>query len=295
MDDRGHPGPSELDSVYDRFTGVACSSPTACTLVGWSWPDIGDGKTTPLINRWNGTKWSQQRATFPKSSTEGSFGSVACPTATSCYATGSFGWPWVSVIEHWNGTKWTSQALPAGTNGADLGGITCLSNTYCTAVGSRNGHAVILHWNGSKWAAQPAQAVPGSRPSGLSSVGCLAAANCFAAGSSSNSSGGDTRRLVEHWNGKTWSIVFTPLPAGTSSDALFNAVACRRGGTCILAGGQLMERWNGKAFVIETIPKRASDGLAGAACDPVIGGRCIAVGVTGNQFGEPIPLALRRS
>src|SRR5207245_1671779 len=138
---------------------------------------------------------------------------------------------------------WSIQALPLDTTGkyVRLLGITCLSDANCTLVGSASDstnaheHALVFHWNGAHWSARPPAAPPGGRYSALWSVACASGSNCFAVGQSYTSLGSDNRRLVEHWNGSSWAIVVTPVPAGVSI-AAFTGTACRVGGTCVVVG-----------------------------------------------------------
>ncbi len=65
---------------------------------------------------------------------------MSCTSGTSCTAVGSLSN--TGLAEHWDGTSWTVQPTPVPKHGtatyADLLGISCLSATYCTAVGLYN-------------------------------------------------------------------------------------------------------------------------------------------------------------
>jgi hypothetical protein len=93
------------------------------------------------------------------------------------------------MIESWNGTSWSAVNPNPTRPGPELGGVSCVSLTACTAVGSyvrdSRGETLIDSWNGTKWSAEPS---PNSgATSGLDSVSCASAAACTAAGSYSTS------------------------------------------------------------------------------------------------------------
>jgi len=119
---------------YDWLWDVSCPSATACTAVGASIVAQGTGATVPVVERWNGHRWSLQ----PLSATDpygysSSLNSVSCPTSTACTAVGG------ALAERWNGSRWSGQPLPGISPPSpvvDLNGVSCPSATTCIAVGS---------------------------------------------------------------------------------------------------------------------------------------------------------------
>lgn len=71
---------SQVTSIY----GVSCTSKTACTAVGSFDYSSGHG---PLVQNWNGTKWSVTPAPNPVGGI-GRFNAVSCTSATVCTAVG---------------------------------------------------------------------------------------------------------------------------------------------------------------------------------------------------------------
>jgi hypothetical protein len=69
--------------------------------------------------------------------------------------------------------------------------------------------------------------------------------------------------LIEHWNGKNWSVVPTPDPTGdtnlravaTSSPDNARAVGYTRPSTCNPMPGTIAMHWNGKAWTIVPTPE----------------------------------------
>jgi len=53
----------------------------------------------------------------------------------------------MALAEHWNGSTWAIQATPnpAGAAVSMLSGISCVSSTTCTAVGSSDDGTLAEH------------------------------------------------------------------------------------------------------------------------------------------------------
>ena len=96
------------------LNGVSCTSPRACTAVGTG------------VYRWNGRRWSTQRA--PIGADE--LGGVSCTSANACTAVGS-------GVYSWNGRRWLSVPITdASAADRELAGVSCLSRASCVAVGN---------------------------------------------------------------------------------------------------------------------------------------------------------------
>jgi hypothetical protein len=119
--------------------------------------------------------------------------------------------------------KWKVTLPPdPGLELANLDDVAVLSAGNVWAVGYYNNDnnvfdTLVVHWNGKKWS-QVASPNPGVGANYLSSVVGVSASNIWAVGTYSteeNDSVGN-KTLVEHWNGKTWSMMKDPGPVGTS-------------------------------------------------------------------------------
>ncbi|HEX6489408.1 MAG TPA: fibronectin type III domain-containing protein [Candidatus Dormibacteraeota bacterium] len=159
--------------------GVSCTTPAACTAVGW---DNGN-PAAALAERWDGSAWSVQTTPNVASTDNGAaLRAVSCPTASSCLAVGyGPGMNFAGVLaEKWDGTTWTSMAAPnpSGTTSAQLAGVSCLGPNDCTAVGYFNSAgspspaSVIERWNGSAWTLE--QTPTDSSPNTLAAVSSVA-------------------------------------------------------------------------------------------------------------------------
>jgi hypothetical protein len=123
----------------------------------------------------------------------------------------------------------------------------------------------------------------------LTGVWCTSSTDCFAVGYSFSTAPFQDKTLVEHWNGKTWTIVPSPNPSGTTDDRLLG-VTCASTTNCFAVGTQtaanpsvpktLIERWDGKTWKVMASPNPPTPGpnseLRAVSCTS--GSFCVAVG-----------------
>jgi hypothetical protein len=170
-----------------------------------------------------------------------------------------------TLAEHWNGKAWAVVATPDPGNGNQLNGVATISATNAWAVGvagtpSGGSKPLILHWNGKKWALFAAPAVAGVQAY-LNRVTGLAANNLWAVGTAFTNSGAAST-LIEHFDGKHWSVVTSPNPGvygsqlgGISGSSATDVWA--DGGTFTNPSGTyvtLTEHWDGKAWSVVASP-----------------------------------------
>ena len=133
------PHPAGASSSF--LGDVSCRSSTACTAVGFS--ERNDTELA-LAERWNGSQWSIQPTSSPAGSTGSGLNSVSCPTTRACTAVGTYAdqaGNTLALAERWNGSSWSIQPVltPVGATGSSLTGVSCPSETTCTAVGEFDG------------------------------------------------------------------------------------------------------------------------------------------------------------
>jgi hypothetical protein len=144
--------------------------------------------------------------------------------------------------------------------------------------------------------AQPA-APPPSR--GLFGVTCPRVTSCWAVGE--QATGTVTRTLIEHWNGRKWSLKASPSVRGAVATELLG-VSCSARLNCWAVGAATLsatrqepvaEHWNGRAWSLRVLPEPkglAGDGLRAVWCPGAT--RCWAVGFAArHSSGPPRPLA----
>ena len=153
------------------------------------------------------------------------------------------------------------------------------------AYGTESGQwAFSEQWNGTAWSFVSVPHPPGASDSTLAGVACPAVNNCFAVG---DQNVGTTRStFIARWNGGSWSIVASPVPAGATLSSLAG-VSCASARDCTAVGRYsvgapvlaLAQRWNGTAWSITTVPAPAGATtveLHGVACRTA--SACFAVG-----------------
>jgi hypothetical protein len=124
------------------LNAVSCPAASACVAVG---AYSNGSKQVPLAEKWNGTTWAAQAPPAPSGSTSSKLDGITCSSASSCVAVGS----WFdsssdssTLAEGLNGNTWAIQATPAtGSSNNEMLGVSCASDTSCTAVGDLSGPA----------------------------------------------------------------------------------------------------------------------------------------------------------
>jgi hypothetical protein len=220
--------PVPPNTTVSSLASVSCASATFCMAVGTvTIRNTADFVTAPLIERWNGSTWSQVTPAATSGTNAVDLNSVSCTTATFCLAIDIE----ADLAERWNGTSWIQTASP-NVVGGNLGltEVSCVSGTMCFAVGAGtvdpNG-PVALRWNGNTWSATPTASIPNAGV--FIGVKCLSGTNCYAVGDSAAAT------LIEHWDGVNWSLMPSPNPTGSVNSQLLD-VACPTTTTCHAVG-----------------------------------------------------------
>ena len=270
-----------LGSTRRHFNGVSCPSATACFAVG----QLYDRTAVPvaLAERWNGSRWSEQRVSTPGGRSDPSLlKAVSCTSDTACTAVGSYV-PNNSgldslLIERWNGSNWSLQkrGAPPGY-GADLTGVSCTARTLCTAVGEDytdplgQSYPIALRWTRRRWSLS--QSAYQAR---ITAVSCTSATACTWVGEDYVLGDyGPGYPLLGRWDGTHWTEgreIAVPNPALNTA---LNAVSCTAANACTAVGGQgIALAWNGSVW--STQPTPTTLGLRGVSCtSPTV---CTAVG-----------------
>jgi hypothetical protein len=304
--------PNPAGATFTNLNAISCASASSCEAGGDFQIVVTADDPKALAEAWNGTAWQLQHAVAPDSATSNALSSVSCVSASFCIAVGSHfdsTGNQANLAEIWNGTAWRIQAIPNlkgqfGAVGNALFSVSCVSASFCEAVGtapdgssaamwdgnswtvqlrpgpdvepqalscaavnfcmSAAGSAVDI-WNGSAWSAGPS--VPGFSP--VSSVSCRSASFCEAVG------GGPAGENAAMWDGTSWSL--QPTAGGVSASP--NAVWCTAVDSCEAVGQTFdqtsqqvvtfAEAWNGTTWAIQPTPNPAQtqgSSLAGVSC-----------------------------
>jgi hypothetical protein len=189
--------PNQAGSTTARFSSVSCAITTSlsCMAVG-EYSSAGGSFT--LAERWNGSAWSiTTTPSLPGGAVMGELVGVSCIGPSWCAAVGddTVAGNNDTLAEVWDGTAWTIVTTPdPGVNTRDyLMGLSCFSQTSCSAVGDEIGTTTVslaVTWDGSAWAlaTTPANGT-GVTFTGLSTVSCVTDWECVAMGTTATSGG----------------------------------------------------------------------------------------------------------
>lgn len=173
------------------------------------------GTVTPLIEHWDGKRWSIVPA--PK----GAFGDLQSVSSTSASDVWAVGGTEVSPVTalalHFDGTTWKNVKLPTppGTTGGFVS-VKAISRKDAWAVGfagpaSGNLKVTADHWNGTSWQVVKMPQVGPADPStssGLFTVDAAGGTGVWAVGGWSSNTGANA--VVLRWTGTGWATEPTP-------------------------------------------------------------------------------------
>lgn len=262
---------------YARLSDVACWSAAFCVAVG-EYADT-TGYYRALLLTWDGSGWTASGAPLPDDARQDPGGpvgvellSVACVSASTCVAVGTYGYgpqgdpkgPFGLIVSG-GGSSWTATRAPQApgsrqTAPTDLSYVACGGGS-CLAVGRQNGAdgLELVHGTPGSWAYSPVTmpADNGSAPwqPDVTAVSCAATGHCEAVGTYlarvPDPDGTGTDGLIEGLSvtggGSTWTGSRVPLPADAGSFqggqvlvAQPKAVDCVAT-TCVTAGGYAVD------------------------------------------------------
>jgi hypothetical protein len=249
--------PAPSPGVYGSgLQGVSCSSARACVAVG-SWSPIWSWGGAPLVERFDGKRWTTQAVVLPAqvTHTPGYNGAtllaVSCPSPSACMAVGAYylGFPpqgETLFAERWDGATWAFQPL-APFNGQISADISCSSTSACTIIGTvylanPGRHPFAERWNGTSWRAQTLPNPP--RLAALTAVSCPTRNACMAVGNGAGLPHGS--QLAEKWNGVRWRAQNIPRPPGFRTGFL-DSISCTSANACTAIatghGGWFVDRY----------------------------------------------------
>lgn len=253
------------------------------------------------------------------SASAGSVVAMSCANSKSCVGLANYVTPVNGVsafLRNWNGKAWGPAygAVPGSANDG-FAALSCLSATFCVAVGSTTSAAggVAGVWDGKSWSLRPVPAPnPASGVPALFAISCVTPRFCVAVGDYYTAQSGVTEGFADLWNGAKWALDWK-MPAGSGRAPQagdLNAVSCKSADSCVAAGdtytGNLGSGintdqtyrpvalvWHGRwTKVTPPVPAGGHGLLNGVSCWSAK--RCLAVGAYyPNKQGAPVkPVAL---
>ena len=273
------PSPHSYGSADEAILdAVSCTSRMSCTAVG-----LDTDLNQPLVERWNGSKWSIQRA--PSPSVDGAaLYSISCSSQRSCTAVGVFlnqrGCD-APLVERLHGSAWSiepSALLPncGSPNDSSFDGVACVRAIGCTAVGyydvADRGYdfPLVEQAPAGSWSIQSTSPLahlvdPWGGGAFLNDVACTSTAACIAVGGA----GSDIKRvpLVERRTGTQWK---PQVIRGVRDGALF-AVSCTSESTCTAVGENDSQGPGSDVPLVERLsPAHQRSGSADVKMEPAV-------------------------
>lgn len=260
------PNPGEKNGI---LYGVHCPVETMCMNVGSYGTTSAEHSPkvpAPMAQRDVAGFWTLWKIPIPSGAERAELNDVWCSVESNwCMGVG---YKMISgddkpYAARFNTVEWPDAAAVTKTN-ATLKGISCVSTSYCVAVGSTGASPLAEVWNGTSWSAPAAQPpVPGSWESAvLNGVHCLSTTWCMASGSLKRNEAGKSlwRPFADIWNGSSWTTT-TGVPWGENIEGLAFGISCLSTTECWIVGegrsGATLRpwavRWTGSTWEIQSI------------------------------------------
>ena len=219
--------------------------------------------------------------------------SVAAISADDAWAAGLR--PGGSLVLHWNGRTWSRSLAGSGY----LEGVAASSARDVWAVGGTNwfspNQTLAEHWNGKSWSQVRTPSPTGG--GAFNAVAVTSPRNAWAVGQSGPGPGipSTATPLIEHWNGKTWTIQRSPVPGDgghlTAVAATSTSSAWAVGSTGPVSEGTgqqtLTEHWNGRAWTqvpSPNVPGSSANYLNSVTVISASSAWAVGSAVIGGQF-----------
>jgi hypothetical protein len=200
-----------------------------------------------LVPAASASGWALQSVQTQNSWLASQLNGVSCAAANDCYGVGfskvvaNQTSQTSALIEHWNGTAWSiwNSGGPTGTNFSELTSVSCLSSTFCIAVGEYDsgGNTLPLAytWSGGAGLTQQNAPLSPAATGSFASVSCQSSSFCEAVGTTLPANAVSRVPLVEEWNG---SAMMQQASGPSSGDASLRAVSCAvaQSGFCMAVG-----------------------------------------------------------
>ena len=228
-----------VGSASNILMGVSAAFTDGPSYDAWAvgTSNTNDSGGDTLIQRWNGISWQVVPSPDQGSGANSLISVEVVPGRSArtrdAWAVGAYysGSNQYTLTEHWNGSAWSvvTSPNPSLTGGNALADTAVVSRDDIWAVGTYNtpgnlNKTLVMHWNGTGWAIVPSPNAPGFNV--LGSVVANSSTDVWAVGvSGSDASVHDSRPLVMHWNGISWSLVQVPLPSEAAEGSLISVAA----------------------------------------------------------------------
>jgi hypothetical protein len=211
-------------SELGMLGSVACVAAKSCMATGFdvSSTAVNGGE---IAETWNGSAWTITKTPAPGKNTGDQLIGVSCLSLKNCSAVGESNTVSGTTVkeagyaQHWNGTTWSTVTVPWAKSAGNtaLIGVSCVSATYCVAVGTSNinendisndsGKAASAVYNGKTWTVESVPAPAKGKGSVLGGIVCRSTTYCAAVGMTGPATSTNGNGESGFWNGKTWKLV----------------------------------------------------------------------------------------
>lgn len=256
---------------------VAAVSDRDVWAVGAHGSPLNGTETGPLIDHWNGSRWS---VVAGPAAPHGYLDAVTALGPDDVWAAGAQDFGRRTLTEHFNGTSWS--VVPSLNHSADtniLTGVAGSSADAVWAVGSATGSPLVEYWDGTDWRLVT---TPRQAPT-TEAVTALSPSDVWAVGTS-----GLTQAL--NWNGSRWQPVPTPDLSTFGQLSGVAAAGPRDVWASVgrISGGppSVAENWNGQAWHTTVASRLTPQGQANAIT-ALPGGGALAVGFLDDARFQP--------
>ena len=290
---------TQLLPVDNYLNAISC--PTSTTCVG-----VGNNGTQPSYSlgvladsQWT---WSQPSVIAPDQTGTGSFNDVACPTSTTCIATGHDGGgvsvPMFSIGSEVGG-EWSwppSSYLEPLNSQMEPSGISCPSASQCVIVGYSGAvpvYDVATEVSGAwTWSGIATMLPPSAYDLyNMDAVACPTATTCVAGGADNQGSMFPTGTQ----SGGSFSWSENPQPQSVSDGPTVRGISCPTTNTCVAVGGnsyfvgtQTAGVWSWASAANYVSDGTGSGTVLGVDCPT--SSWCLAVGADNNNTVTPQPI-----
>ena len=216
-----------VSGVWSLSSVVAIRPDDAWAVGSYSGPMQEIVGTHPLIEHWNGARWSVIPLPFPGAA---AFNAVSAEAPNDVWAVG---W-WVPkgtnrhesdaamrpLVAHWDGQNWHITTLSAPKSDL-LKDVVALSPSDVWVAGPglySTGTPIVRHWDGSRWASIRAPFGPHDPNFTLTAT---SATDAWAVGG--QKVGSHIETIAAHWDGHTWMIA--PAPTQNTDSVLVDVQA----------------------------------------------------------------------
>jgi hypothetical protein len=168
----------------------------------------------PLIQHWDGVRWSLSRTPNVGRGFSSLHGVVAV-ASNDVWAVGAH--DGATLVMHWNGTAWSVVPSPNGSRtDSELYAVSATGPSDVWAVGetssNNRGDTLVEHWDGSVWTV--VATTDGTKPfTSLNGVTALGPNDVWAVGADYDPLTVSYRTFTSHWDGSAWTVVPSPNPS----------------------------------------------------------------------------------